>query len=45
MATHDLIERRYGKGKAVYVKADVTVAANVEGLVRKAVEVGGRLDV
>ena len=45
VATHDLIERRYGKGKAVFVKADVTVAENVEGLVKKAVEVGGRLDV
>ena len=43
--THELICRRYGPGKAVYVKADVTVASDVESLVRRAVEVGGRLDV
>lgn len=43
--THDLICQRYGQGKAVYVKADVTVARDVENLVHKAVEVGGRLDV
>ena len=43
--THELICRRYGPGKAVYVKADVTVAGDVEHLVKRAVEVGGRLDV
>ena len=43
--THELICQRYGQGKAVYVKADVTVARDVENLVHKAVGVGGRLDV
>ncbi|KAL6714045.1 hypothetical protein ACLMJK_008539 [Lecanora helva] len=43
--THDLICQRYGDGKAVFVKADVTVAKDVEMLVHKAVDVGGRLDV
>ena len=43
--THELICQRYGQGKAIYVKADVTAAGDVENLVHKAVEVGGRLDV
>ncbi|KAL8695832.1 MAG: hypothetical protein Q9201_007942, partial [Fulgogasparrea decipioides] len=45
IATHELICQRYGEGKAVYVKADATVAKDMEDLVRKAVDVGGRLDV
>lgn len=43
--THELICQRYGEGKGVYVKTDVTVSKDVETLVHKAVEVGGRLDV
>ena len=43
--THELICQRYGEGKAVFVKTDATVAKEMEELVRKAVEVGGRLDV
>jgi NAD(P)-dependent dehydrogenase (short-subunit alcohol dehydrogenase family) len=43
--THELICQRYGEGKAVYVNADVTVAQDMEMLVHRAVEVGGRLDV
>ena len=43
--THELICQRYGEGKAVYVKADATVASEMENLVRTAVDVGGRLDV
>lgn len=43
--THELICKRYGEGKALYVEADVTVAAEVESLVEEAVRVGGRLDV
>ncbi|KAL2039857.1 hypothetical protein N7G274_007258 [Stereocaulon virgatum] len=43
--THELICQRYGEGKAVYVKADVTVAQDMEMLVHRAVEEGGRLDV
>lgn len=43
--THELICRRYGAGRAEFVKADVRVAGEVEALVGRAVEVGGRLDV
>ena len=45
MATHELIIRRYGEGKVVFVRMDVTVVGDVENSVRKAVEVGGRLNV
>ena len=44
-STHELIRQRYGDGKAVYLKTDATVAKDMEALVRKAVDVGGRLDV
>ena len=43
--THELICQHYGEGKAVYVQADVTKAEDMEMLIHKAVEVGGRLDV
>ena len=43
--THELICQRYGKGKAIYVRADATVASDMKSLVRKAVDIGGRLDV
>ena len=43
--THQLICRRYGEGKAHFIQADVTVSMEVEQVVKKAVEVGGRLDV
>ncbi|KAI4167970.1 MAG: hypothetical protein LQ343_006764 [Gyalolechia ehrenbergii] len=43
--THDLICSRYGEGKAHFVKADATVSEDVERVVKKAVEIGGRLDV
>ncbi len=42
--THDLICQRYGNGKAVFVKTDVTVAEDVNMVVKEAVRVGGRLD-
>ncbi|KAL8747192.1 MAG: hypothetical protein Q9190_000899 [Brigantiaea leucoxantha] len=45
ISTHELICQRYGKDKAVYVQTDATVAVQMEALVRRAVEVGGRLDV
>ncbi|KAL8660292.1 MAG: hypothetical protein Q9202_006703 [Teloschistes flavicans] len=41
--THELICQRYGDGKAVFVKADATVGKDMEAVVRKAVDVGGRL--
>ncbi|KAI4087483.1 MAG: hypothetical protein LQ339_008891 [Xanthoria mediterranea] len=43
--THELINKRYGEGKAEFVKADATVGDDVERAVNRAVEVGGRLDV
>ena len=42
--THEVICERYGQGKAIFVKADVTVADQVRNLVEQAVEHGGRLD-
>ncbi|MCJ1316322.1 hypothetical protein MMC15_001643 [Xylographa vitiligo] len=44
-ATHDLICQRHGEKKAVFVKTDVTAAAEVEALVQEAVRLGGRLDI
>ena len=41
--THDLITKQ--GGKATYVKVDVTVPEQVENVVKKAVEWGGRLDI
>lgn len=43
--TDEVIHRRHGKGKAIFVKTDVTVGKEVESLVQTAVKVGGRLDV
>lgn len=43
--THEVICRRYGKGKGIFQQTNVTIGTEVEELVRKAVEVGGRLDV
>lgn len=45
ISTHDLICRRYGEGKALFVQTDVTVARDMEMVVKRAVEAGGRLDV
>lgn len=42
--THEVICDKYGKGRSVFVKTDVTVGKEVEGLVREAVKSGGRLD-
>lgn len=44
VATHDLITRRYGAGKGVFVKTDVGVGKEVDECVREAVRVGGWLD-
>ena len=43
--THALICKRYGEGKAIYIKTDVTIAEDVERVVKEAVNFGGRLDV
>lgn len=40
--THELIQQR--GGRAIYVKTDVSVASDMEALVKSAVEWGGRLD-
>lgn len=42
--THELIRKKYGDGKAVYVRTDVGVGNEVETAVGLAVEKGGRLD-
>lgn len=42
--THELICKKYGDGKAVYVRTDVGVGNEVETAVGLAVEKGGRLD-
>ena len=43
--THEVICKRYGDGRAVFVKTDVTVGTQVEALVQEAVQIGGRLDI
>jgi len=43
--THEVICRRHGDNKSIFVKTNVTVGAEVEALVQEAVRVGGRLDV
>ena len=42
--THELITNTYGEGKASFVKADMTVAAEVEACVAEATRRGHRLD-
>ncbi|KAH8596287.1 putative short-chain dehydrogenase [Bisporella sp. PMI_857] len=44
-ATHDVIQKLYGEGKAKFVKVDVGKASEVKEAVRAAVAEGGRLDV
>ena len=43
--TDEVICRRYGEGKAIFVQTDVTNGAEVEVLLQMAVKLGGRLDV
>ncbi|KUL83269.1 hypothetical protein ZTR_09145 [Talaromyces verruculosus] len=45
IATHEVICRAYGEGKARFVKCDVGVSEEVKQVIRVAVEDGGRLDV
>lgn len=42
--THDLIRKRHGRSRAVFITTDVGNGAEVEDCVSTAVEVGGRLD-
>ena len=44
-ATHDLIEKEFGEGRSIFVTTDVSRSEDVKGLVEKAVEVYGRIDV
>lgn len=43
--THEVICRRHGEQKGIFVKTNVTVGTEVEALVQEAVKLGGRLDV
>ena len=43
--TDEVICRRYGEGKAIFVKTNVTIGIEVKVLVQTAVKLGGRLDV
>ncbi|KAF2803405.1 putative 2-(R)-hydroxypropyl-CoM dehydrogenase [Mytilinidion resinicola] len=43
--THDLINKRYGEGRAVFVRCDVAEARGWEEVVSEAVRRAGRLDV
>ncbi len=43
--TDQVICRRYGENKAIFVRTDVTIGTEMESLVQTAVKVGGRLDV
>jgi NAD(P)-dependent dehydrogenase (short-subunit alcohol dehydrogenase family) len=42
--THDLINRKHGEGRAIYVKCDVTKPEDWSNVVAKAVETFGRVD-
>ena len=42
--THEVICQRYGKGKAIFVKADVCSSEEVKNCVAEAVSYGQRLD-
>ena len=43
--TEEVICRRYGKNKGIFVMTNVTIGIEVEALVQTAVKAGGRLDV
>ena len=43
--TDEIICRRYGAHKAIFVRTDVTVGTEVEALIQLATKRGGRLDV
>lgn len=44
VATHELICKRHGVGKAVFIKTDVGVGGDVERCVKEAVGSAGKLD-
>ena len=43
--TDEVIRRRYGENKGIFVKTNVTIGTEVEALIQAAVSAGGRLDV
>jgi len=45
LSTHDLIEQRYGKGRALFIRTDVALSKDVEACVEEAVARGGKLDI
>lgn len=44
-STEEVICRRYGENRGIFVQTNVTVGTEVEALVQAAVKAGGRLDV
>ena len=42
--THDLVQQRYGSGRAIFVRTDVGVESHLQECVAEAVEKAGRLD-
>lgn len=44
VTTHELICKRHGVGKAIFVKTDVRIGSEVAECVQEAVRVAGRLD-
>lgn len=42
--THDLVQQRYGNGRAMFVRTDVGVESHLKECVAEAVEKAGRLD-
>ena len=45
MPTEEVICRRYGENKGIFVQTNVTVGTEMEALIQAAVKAGGRLDV
>ena len=45
VSTHDLIEQRYGQGRGLFIRADVSLSKDVEACVAEAVARGGKLDI
>ncbi|MCJ1248932.1 hypothetical protein MMC30_006153 [Trapelia coarctata] len=45
VSTHALIEQRYGKGRGLFLRTDVSISKDVEACVGEAVRRGGKLDI
>ena len=44
-ATHDIICKKHGPGKAIFTKTDMSEPEDIEACVQEAVTKGGKLDV